>query len=394
MTLSQIADKKIVIFSHYATTGACEELREWMVGLKVRELVYVAFPFGSNKDASIRVERFSRGELVQRRRSLFRIRLPEPLAYAKDLFYALWYGARFARGADVLLAGDNLLSLAGILTRWMSGVRHVVYYMIDYTPVRYANRLLNALYYGVDRFAACHADAVWPLTPQIIRGRFMSGRLDERRVRWYAVPYGSHPLEAASLSAGDRKRIVYMGDVFRNKGAELFVPMARELTRLVPDFRFTVIGNGKDLPALREEVKAAGLADHFEICGFVENIEDVISRLRGAGVAIAPYYPFDANNFTFFSDPGKIKVYLGCGLPVVLTDVPPVARELESERAGRIAPYDAAEFASAVAGILGDADYPQIRENARRLGARYAWPKVFAEAFARLDTSEKGGVNS
>ena len=389
MTPGQLADKKIVIFSHYATTGACEELRDWLRGLKIRELVYVAFPFGSNRDRSIRVACFRDGERAKEYRSMFRLKLPEPLAYAKDLIYALFYAVRFARGADVLVAGDNLLALAGLLTRWLTGVRQVVYYMIDYTPIRYANRLLNALYYGVDRFAATHVDAVWPLTEPIIRGRFDSKRLDERHVRWYTVPYGSHPQTETPVSSYERKRVVYMGDVVRNKGAELFVPLARELKRLIPDFRFTVIGGGKDLPALREEVSKAGLAGHFEFCGFIENIADVVVRLTGAGVAIAPYYPFDANSFTFFSDPGKVKVYLGCGLPVVLTDVPPIAKDIEKQGAGRIARYEPADFANGIASILGDEDYLQIRENARRLGGHYAWPKVFAEAFARLDA---GGI--
>lgn len=388
MTPSQLSDNKIVIFSHYATTGACEELRDWLRELKVRELVYVAFPFGKSPDRFIRVEHFRKGEPVKVMRSLFRARLPEPLAYAKDLLYALLYALRFARGADVLVAGDNLLALAGVLTRRLTRVKRVAYYMIDYTPVRYANRILNALYYGVDRLAAYHADVVWPLTAKIIQGRFESGRLEERHVRWYAVPYGSHLLAADAASACDRKRVVYMGDVLRSKGAELIVPMAQELQRLVPDFRFTVIGGGKDLPALREDVRAAGLEDRFEICGFVENIADVVERLRGAGVAIAPYYPFDANSFTFFSDPGKVKVYLGCGLPIVLTDVPPVAKDIEKEGAGKIARYDAADFANAIASILWDANYLLIRENARRLGERYAWPKVFAEAFARIDEGE------
>ena len=385
MTPAKLTEKKIVVFSHYATTGACEELRDWLRGLKVRDLVYVAFPFGPNRDRFIRAECFCRGELVKTHRSVFRLKLPEPLAYAKDLLYALLYAVRFARNADVLVAGDNLLALAGILTRRLTGVRRVVYYMIDYTPIRYANRLLNALYYGVDRFAACHANAVWPLTSQIIRGRFISGRLDERRVRWYTVPYGSHPQKAIPAAACDRKRVIYMGDVLRNKGAELFVPMARELKRLVPDFRFTVIGGGKDLPALREEVRTAGLEGHFEICGFVESIAEVVAKLSAAGVAIAPYYPHDANSFTFYSDPGKIKVYLGCGLPIVLTDVPPIAKDIEEKGAGKIARYDAADFAGAVASLMGAAAYLQYRENARRLGERFAWDKVFAEAFARLD---------
>jgi len=388
MTPDRLTDKKMVIFSHYATTGACEELRDWLRESRIQELVYVAFPFGSNRAGSIRAECYRQGKLVKARRSSFRMQLPEPIAYAKDLLYALFYAIRFARGADVMVAGDNLLAMACVLTRWLTGVGQVVYYMIDYTPTRYANRALNALYYAVDRFAASHADAVWPLTDQIIQGRFHSGRLDERHVRWYTVPFGSHPQTETPVSSYERKRVVYMGDIVRNKGAELFVPLACELKRLIPDFRFTVIGGGKDLPALREEVNKAGMGGYFEFCGFIEDIADVVVRLTGAGVAIAPYYPFDANSFTFYSDPGKVKVYLGCGLPVVLTEVPPIAQEIVSQGAGRIARYEPADFANGIACILEDPNYPRIRENAHRLGGRYAWPTVFAEAFARLDASK------
>ena len=392
VTPGQPIDQTVVIFSHYATTGACEELRDWLLGLKTREVVYVAFPFGSNRGRAIRADRFCGGERVAEWRSWWRLKLPEPFAYAKDFCYALLYAVRFARGADVLVAGDNLLALAAVLTRRLTGVRRVVYYMIDYTPVRYANRLLNALYYRVDRWAACGADAVWPLTPQIIEGRFKSGRLDERRIRWYTVPYGSHPSAPKPAGGGDVKRVVYMGDVLRSKGAELFVPMARELKRRIPDIRFTVIGGGRDLHSLRDEVKASGLADCFELCGFVERMEDVLDKLAGADVAIAPYDPFDANSFTFFSDPGKIKVYLGCGLPVVVTDVPPIARELEKAGAGRIARYDAVDFAAAVAAVLEGDGGVRMRECARRLGERYAWPKVLAEAFARLAEEPEKGI--
>jgi glycosyltransferase involved in cell wall biosynthesis len=385
MMSDQTAGKKILIFSHYATTGACEELRDWLVAERAREVVYVAFPFGSDRGRPIRVDCFREGRHAGAHRSRFRSKLPEPFAYAKDFLYALGYALRFGRKADVLVAGDNLLAAAGILTRRLTGVGHVVYYMIDYTPVRYTNRLLNTVYYAIDRFAATRADAVWPLTEQIIRGRFDAGRLDERRVRWYAVPYGSHPLPAPLPEACDRRRVVYLGDVIRNKGAELFVPMARELKKMIPDFRFTVVGGGRDVQALREEVRAAGLEEQVEVCGFVEDIGEALGRLAGAGVAIAPYYPFDANSFTFYSDPGKIKVYLGCGLPVVLTDVPPIAKVLEREGAGRIAKYDAADFAKTVAAVLNDDGYLRIRENARTLGERCAWPKVFEAAFARLD---------
>ena len=382
--------KKVVIFSHFATTGACEELCEWLKQNGIRELIYVAFPFGHCRDRFIRAERFIDGKTVGIRRSLFRLKMPEPLAYAKDFVYALLYSFRFAHGADVVVAGDNLLALACALSRPLSGIKRVVYYMIDYSPVRYANRCLNAFYYWVDRLAAYRADAVWPLTPQIIRGRFDSGRLEERRVRWYTVPYGSHPVETADVGFSVTQ-VVYMGDVVRNKGAELFVPMALELKRRIPQFTFTVIGGGKDLPLLRAEVEKAGLKGHIEVIGFVDSIAEVVEKLNGGGVAIAPYYPFDANSFTFFSDPGKVKVYLGCGLPIVMTDVPPIAKTLEGEGAGCIAAYDAADFAEKVASLMQSSNYLKYRENARRLGRQYEWNKVFSEAFAQLDCAFSTG---
>jgi len=384
VTPEKVATAKIVIFSHYATTGACEELRDWLVAGRAREVVYVAFPFGRDLRRPICVERYRGGERVSEHRSRFRWKLPEPFAYAKDFLYAFGYAVRFGRRAEVLVAGDNLLAAAALAARGLAGVRRVVYYMIDFTPVRFANRLLNGCYGMLDRFAATRADAVWPLTPQIIQGRFKAGRLDERRVNWYTVPYGSHPLTESGTAACDRRQVVYLGDVVRNKGAELFVPMVQALKRSMPDVRLTVIGGGKDLEALRAEVRAAGLEAQVDVCGFVERIEDALTRLAGAGVAIAPYYPHDANSFTFFADPGKIKLYLGCGLPVVLTDVPPIARELVREGAGRIARYDAEDFAREVAAVLTGETYAQMRGHARRLGVSYAWPEVFKAAFDRL----------
>jgi glycosyltransferase involved in cell wall biosynthesis len=384
LNIDEIKNKKLLVYSHYATTGACEELRDWLVATGVREVIYVAFPFGRDLGRPICVTCYRSGEQVSEYRSWFRWRLPEPFAYTKDFLYAFGYAVRFGRKADVLVAGDNLLTAAGVMARGLAGIRRVVYYMIDFTPVRFANRFLNGCYNLVDRFAATHADVVWPLTPQMIQGRFKAGRLDERRVNWYTVPYGSHPLAGSDGATCDRRQVVYLGDVMRSKGAELFVPMVQALKRLVPDVRLTVIGGGKDLDALREEVRVAGLEARVEVCGFVERIEDALACLAGAGVAIAPYYPFDTNSFTFFADPGKIKLYLGCGLPIVLTDVPPIAQELVREGAGRIARYDAEDFAREVAAVLTGEDYPQMREHARRLGVRYAWPEVFTAAFSRL----------
>jgi glycosyltransferase involved in cell wall biosynthesis len=386
VTLDQVKEGKIVIFSHYATTGACEELRDWLVGMNVREVVYVAFPFGPNPDRFIRTDVYRAGQLFKTTRSLFRIRMPEPLGYAKDFLYAIYYAMRLACGADLLVAGDNLLSLAGCLARPFARIKTVAYYMIDYTPVRYGNRFLNSLYYWVDRQAACRANVVWPLTEEMIQARFAAGRLNPGRVRWTVVPYGCHAVSGASF---DVRNVVYLGDIVQSKGADLFISFANALRRIVPDFRFTIIGGGRDLANLKAAVEQAGLRDQVTFHGFVASIDDVVALVAQCGVAIAPYDSSDANSFTFYSDPGKVKVYLGCGLPVVLTDVPPIARVIAREGAGRIARYDATDLAETVASVMRSAEYPAIRACAAAMGHDYEWNRIFENALARLNLQKK-----
>lgn len=383
MTLDQIQEGKFVIFSHYATTGACEELRDWLVGMSVRVVVYVAFPFGPNPDRFIRADVYRAGQLFKTTRSLFRIRLPEPLGYAKDFLYAITYAMRLARDADLLVAGDNLLSLAGSLARPFARIKRVAYYMIDYTPKRFGNRFLNSLYCWVDCQAACRANVVWPLTEEMIQARFAAGRLNRLRVRWYVVPYGCHTVTNESY---DVRNVVYMGDIVQSKGAHLFIPFANALRRIVPDFRFTIIGGGRDLAGLKADIERAGLREHVTFHGFVPSISDVVALVARCGVAIAPYDPSDANSFTFYSDPGKVKVYLGCGLPVILTDVPPIARVIAREGAGRIARYDATDLAETVAAVMRSAEYSAIRARASLIGREYEWARIFERTFAQLDS--------
>ena len=68
--------------------------------------------------------------------------------------------------------------------------------------------------------------------------------------------------------------------------------------------------------------------------------------LAEASIAAAPSDPSETT-FTRFADPGKLKSYLAAGLPIVLTDVPPNARELADEAGAELVPYDAVRDRSA-----------------------------------------------
>jgi hypothetical protein len=64
--------------------------------------------------------------------------------------------------------------------------------------------------------------------------------------------------------------------------------------------------------------------------------------------------------------------------------VPPIARRIESEKAGRIATHSATDFASKILEIAEPSAYADFRKHALALGKEYEWDVIFRAAFTEL----------
>jgi len=382
MDLKELKMKKVSILAHGAGTGNAEELRDWLIANKIREIVYITFPFWTSPKKEIRVEIYRYGKLEKKTRSLVRFQKPVLLSYLKDFLYALFHCVRYCRGSDIFFGSDNLLTLAGVWMKKIAGIKKIVYYMIDYTPVRYANPAVNALYYAMDRASAYGSDAVWPLDPRTIEGRFEDKKLDPKKVNWYAVPYGNHSSRFKLPSKIKSNHICYMGGLIKAKGAELFLPIAEELIRQKTKFKFIIVGGGEYGLELKDEIKKRKWSGYMEVLGYIEDndrLQEIISR---CSVAIAPYFPEDKNNFSYYADAGKLKTYLGCGLPIVVTDVPPFAKVLVKKGAGLIAKYDSKDIVDKAKKVL--THQATFRKKAIELGKEYDWDRILETAFQKL----------
>lgn len=76
------------------------------------------------------------------------------------------------------------------------------------------------------------------------------------------------PSEGAR-SGGYPFTIAFVGRISMEKGPLEFVNLAREIARRQPDSRFVVIGEGPDLPAMKEAAAAAGLSASFDFRGYM-----------------------------------------------------------------------------------------------------------------------------
>jgi len=375
-------NRKIVIYAHFAGHGNTEELRDWLIRQKIRDLVYIAFPFGDCTDTGVQLSRYQNGLLVEERRSLVRFKSPFVFSYLKDFLYGLLWGIRYGRKADWFFGGDNLLSLCGLILRRLCRIKKVCYYMIDYTPRRYVSGLLNGLYYWMDRQASERCNEIWVPAEETIAGRFEDGRLSPEKVRWKLVPYGTNVGQLSFPETICSNRLVYMGGLFESKGAHRLIEIYDAVVRRCPigsPPEMVIIGKGPLELLLRRQVEEHGLSGSVHVRGYIEDHNEVLAELSRGGIALAPYDPEDANSFSFYADAGKLKVYIGCGLPVVATEVPPFVKEIVRHGAGRIAGYNADDFAAQIAEVLRH--YDAYRTAALALSQEYKWDTVFEKAF-------------
>jgi glycosyltransferase involved in cell wall biosynthesis len=379
-----LKNKKIAIFSHdnEGTTGTDDEIVRYVLKNGCNDIVNIKFPFIYSSDGAVRLK-FIKNRKEALGKSLIKFYRPQSVAYLKDVVLGFFYGARYLKGFDIFFGMNNLLVFVGLLLKKLGFVKKVIYYIIDYTPIRYKNSFLNGIYYKIDRVALYGSDLVVSLNEEMLLRRVDDKKLDMKKINHIVAPYGNDSLSFEKEDyAHDKRVIVYFGGINKNKGSELFVPIVKSLIgKRFDNFVFKIIGGG-DVEHLKNEIKNNGLEKYFSIVGRIEKQEDIDKLLLKCGVALAPYYPEDKNNFSYYSDPGKVKIYLGCGLPIVITNVPPIAKEIEKNNSGLIARYNPDDFADKLSKILEN--YEFYEENAIKFGKEFDWSDIFDNLFKKV----------
>jgi glycosyltransferase involved in cell wall biosynthesis len=165
-------------------------------------------------------------------------------------------------------------------------------------------------------------------------------------------------------------------------GVDTLLDAVELLGREDADLGVDIVGGGPLLDEVRRRADALGRS--VTVHGFVEDHRDVEAILAGGTVAAAPYRE-DEDSFTRWADPGKLKAYLGAGLPIVMTSTPPIAAELEAAGAALLVRPDARSLADGLARVLDDAElWHTMHDAAGEVAAAYDWPVVLDKALQEL----------
>jgi glycosyltransferase involved in cell wall biosynthesis len=156
-----------------------------------------------------------------------------------------------------------------------------------------------------------------------------------------------------------------------------------ELIKKFPDVRLEIIGTGPFEGELKEMVKRKKLEKWVNFLGRMGH-DKLMQYLPTCGIALATYEP-DPNSITYYADPTKPKEYLACGLPVIITKVPWIAKEIEKAPMGIAINYDKYELVSAITKLLSDESfYKKCRDNAMEFASKLDLNKIFGKAFIKV----------
>lgn len=379
----KITDKKVIVLAHVFTTVPGDDLQKYLLDHSVEELLFIGHPlFYKKGKPGSHYRWYKRGKLV-RAIQHYNYPISGIFAYVRDVFLTLFWVIRLGKKWDVMIALDNLNTCTGLVLRKLGYIDKVIYYTIDFVPKRFRNTTLNEIYHFIDKLAVKHADKTWNLTKRMTEGREkirnLSSTIYNKQI---IVPIGiwldripkkifrDHPL----------RTLVYAGGLSPHQGVQIVISALSEVVKKNPNVHLNIVGSGDYESNLKQLVKKLKLEKHVEFLGYQEKHEDVEKILVQGDIALAMYSK-ELSLWSYYADPSKIKTYLGCGLPVITTNVTYMGEELKKHGCGEIVPYDRYKLAEAILDLIRNKDkYKMYRRNAKKFAKEFDWNTIYTTA--------------
>lgn len=374
MQLSKKAN--VLILSHFykraiSGGGPPQEIRDFLIP-KVKSVYYIEHPFPSVNDHRSSMSIYENGIL---KTQIFTpsIKGPQILYYLLDVLFTFYFLLRAKTKFNLCVALDNLNTISVLPFKKLGLIKKLVFYTIDYTPQRFSNKILNYLYHFTDRTACYGADKIWILSERMIAARKKNNVDIKKSAANVVLPMGANlsRIQILPIEKINRHDIVFVGFLMKKQGVQLVLESLPKIIPKNPNLRFIIIGEGEYKQKLMALTKKMKINKHVRFKGFIKDHKTVERILCRSAIGVAPYVPIP-ENYTFYTDPGKTKLYLGCGLPIIITGVPAIAQVIKSKKAGIVIDYSKKSLVKAFIMLLSNNRlYSEYRKNAIELSKTY-----------------------
>jgi glycosyltransferase involved in cell wall biosynthesis len=359
--------------------GPAQALRDYLVAEQA-DVYVVSHPLSPEDGRGHTIRRYVGGGLADER--VIRTPLRPPLSFVADPLIPL-----LPPRVDAWFGFNPLACARGLLARRQGRARFVALWSVDFVPDRFgAGNPATRVYDRLDRLCCVRADARIELSGVARDTRAERHRLPPEAAAAHVVPMGAWLARVPTTKpdAFARRHAVFLGHLVPRQGVDVFVDALELIAKRGDRVTADIIGTGPLEESIRKQVADRGLDNDVDVHGFVADHTEVERMLATASVAVAPYAP-TSDTFTRYADPGKLKAYLAAGLPIVLTDVPPNARELERAAGATIVEHDGAALADAIVAVHAfEEEWQARRDAALAYAKRFDWAELLPDLLGEL----------
>ena len=388
--MKKLIKKNIVIATHEYATGFPQHLRSYLSDHSSGNVLYIHHPLHPELREGIGSGyEWNSGKKRISSRSTRPVTAFGIAFFMKSLFLDIWWTLRSGERWDVYIGVNNLNALAGVVLKKFGLVKKSIYYTVDFIPHRFSNTFLNAMYLWIDKLCVKQCDETWILSPRIREGRHrvlhIPSSYDRKQIE---VPEGIwlSRIKQAPFSSVSPHTGVFVGVLLERMGLQLVLQAMPKILKKIPDFRLIVIGKGAYEHELKRLITQLGIQKSVECKGYVEKFSDVEKIVARCAVGFAPYTT-EKSGLTYFADPAKTKTYLGCSVPVVMTNMFHNACDIEKAGAGIVVAEKAGQIADAVLAIIHDTQtLKEYRTHALAFARQFDHDVIFKQNVGRILT--------
>jgi len=374
-------DQKIVIVTHNMFYGVPHALRDYLLKKTINELIFIGHPLLDQRKSSLEV--YDKGKQILKKyivQNVYGI-----LSYLLDFFLTNYWIIRQKEKYDLFVGVDVLNALAGLSLKKLGKVKKVIFYAMDFVPIHFNNSLFNFIYHKIEEFCVKNSDEAWNVSPKISEGRENFLHIDQLKYPQKVVNSGIwiKDVKRFSFDKVNKHQLLFLGHLLKKQGIQMVLSAIPTIIKTIPDFKFMILGGGEyeeDLKKLAQELR---IQKYVEFKGWIKDRKIIDTTLGESAAAIVLYIPEKEkrHNFSYYGDPIKIKEYLASGLPVILTDVPHNAKEIQRKKCGIVVEYQKDKVINAIISILGNKKtLEDYRNNALAYAKEFDWNVIFTKA--------------
>lgn len=242
------------------------------------------------------------------------------LGYILDFFVTLDKLSKMYK-IDVAIGMNCFDTLPLILLR-KNRIKKIVFFGTDFARKRFKNPILNWFYIKIDGYCAKKADWVCCNSQRTIKQRLVEG-VNKNKIIY--TPNGLFLKKTKTIKKEYKKKLVFIGRIDKEHGLLTLISRVNKAS-----IKMDVIGDGPELVNLQNSFKESR---YIKFLGEKTHSEVMDYLLGFGGFGVAPYIKTGLD-WTYYCDPVKVKEYLACGVPVIVSDVPEIAKVIKKEEFG------------------------------------------------------------